>query len=180
VLRIIAREGVAAVTHRAVAAEADASLRATTYYFATKEEMIREAFRLLVETASERIEKAADAFSGRALRPDDVVDAVAGLVSEALDDPDGSLTAGFELNLAISRDASFAHEYREFRKLLEKRLQDLMGQLGSRYPARHARIVLEFIRGFELEQLSRPERVQPARALKRDLRYLMKTLLRDA
>jgi DNA-binding transcriptional regulator YbjK len=179
VLRIVAREGVAAVTHRAVAAEAEASLRATTYYFATKEEMIREAFRLLVATALERIEAAAAAFTGNTLRPGDVVDAVADLVSEALDDPDGSLSAGVELNLAISRDGSFAHEYQAFRKRLEKLLQELMRQLGSRHPARQARIVLEFIRGFELEQLSRPERSQPARALKRDLRYLMTTLLRD-
>ena len=56
VLRIVTREGVAGVTHRAVAAESKASLRATTYYFATKEDMIREAFRFFCQQSLEQIE----------------------------------------------------------------------------------------------------------------------------
>jgi len=45
VLRIVGREGLAAVTHRSVAREARASLPATTYYFASKDEMLHAAFQ---------------------------------------------------------------------------------------------------------------------------------------
>jgi len=42
-LALVGREGTAAVTHRAVAAEAGVPLAATTYYFDSKEELIRDA-----------------------------------------------------------------------------------------------------------------------------------------
>jgi TetR/AcrR family transcriptional regulator, regulator of biofilm formation and stress response len=43
-LRIIARDGLRAVSHRSVAAEADVPLAATTYYFSDLEDLITEAF----------------------------------------------------------------------------------------------------------------------------------------
>jgi len=44
-LRLIAKGGIDSVTHRRVAAEAGVSLSSTTYYFATREDIIHEAFR---------------------------------------------------------------------------------------------------------------------------------------
>lgn len=44
-LRVIARDGAAGASHRAVAAEAGAPLGSTTYYFATRDEMLVEALR---------------------------------------------------------------------------------------------------------------------------------------
>jgi len=43
-LRIMARDGLRAVSHRAVAAEAGVPLAATTYYFSDLEDLITEAF----------------------------------------------------------------------------------------------------------------------------------------
>jgi DNA-binding transcriptional regulator YbjK len=45
-LRVIGRDGVAGLTHRAVADEAGVSLAATTYYFASKADLLREASEL--------------------------------------------------------------------------------------------------------------------------------------
>jgi DNA-binding transcriptional regulator YbjK len=42
-VRIVAREGVAAVTHRRVAAEADVALSSTTYHFAAKADILEAA-----------------------------------------------------------------------------------------------------------------------------------------
>ena len=44
-VRIVAREGVAAVTHRRVAAEAGVSLSSTTWHFATKGDILEAALR---------------------------------------------------------------------------------------------------------------------------------------
>ena len=44
VLRIISREGIRAVRHRAVAAEAGVSLAATTYYFSSLQDLLVESF----------------------------------------------------------------------------------------------------------------------------------------
>ena len=42
-VRIVAREGVAAVTHRRVAAEAEVALSSTTWHFATKGDILEAA-----------------------------------------------------------------------------------------------------------------------------------------
>ena len=46
---ITAREGVAAVTHRAVAREAGVSLSSTTWHFATKHDILEAALRWTAE-----------------------------------------------------------------------------------------------------------------------------------
>ena len=48
-VRILVRDGLAAVTHRAVAREADVPLAATTYYFSSKEELLGEALTIMVD-----------------------------------------------------------------------------------------------------------------------------------
>ncbi|NQD38877.1 TetR family transcriptional regulator [Permianibacter sp. IMCC34836] len=48
-LRVIARDGVRAVRHRAVAKEAEVPLSATTYYFRDIHELIAEAFHAFAE-----------------------------------------------------------------------------------------------------------------------------------
>lgn len=63
-LRIIAREGVRGVRHRAVAKEADVSLSSTTYYFKDIHELIADAFTLYVEDSlneNQPLEQAATA-----------------------------------------------------------------------------------------------------------------------
>src|SRR3954447_25472403 len=54
-VRIVAREGVAAVTHRRVAAEADVALSSTTWHFATKAEILEAALHWTARREVERI-----------------------------------------------------------------------------------------------------------------------------
>jgi DNA-binding transcriptional regulator YbjK len=177
VLRIVTREGVAAVTHRAVAAESEASLRATTYYFATKDDMIREAFRFFCEQSLEQIDATGEAYRNRPVRPGDAVAMIFENVLKEWDNPNTSWVAEFELILAIAREPSFAPEYRAFQERLDAGLAQTMEKIGSREPARDARIVLAFLRGFELEQLSRPDRRAWQRKMRSDLAGLVDALL---
>jgi len=59
-VQIIATRGLGAVTHRAVAREAKVPLAATTYYFASKEEILREALESLSAAEVERLGKLAE------------------------------------------------------------------------------------------------------------------------
>ena len=54
-LRIIVREGVRAVRHRAVAREADVPLSATTYYFKDISDLIADTFSLFAEQAMKEV-----------------------------------------------------------------------------------------------------------------------------
>jgi TetR/AcrR family transcriptional regulator, regulator of biofilm formation and stress response len=59
-VRIVAREGVAAVTHRRVAAEADVALSSTTWHFATKAEILEAALHWTARREVERIRAIAE------------------------------------------------------------------------------------------------------------------------
>ena len=59
-VRIVAREGVAAVTHRGVAAEADVALSSTTWHFATKADILEAALRWSAGHEVDRIGAIAD------------------------------------------------------------------------------------------------------------------------
>ncbi|AZZ91338.1 TetR family transcriptional regulator [Hahella sp. KA22] len=55
-LRIVAKEGVQGVKHRAVAKEAGVPLASTTYYFKDINELITDAFMLFAEKSREKLE----------------------------------------------------------------------------------------------------------------------------
>ena len=54
-LRIVVREGIRGVRHRAVAKEANVPLSATTYYFKDISDLITDTFTLFVEMGAEKI-----------------------------------------------------------------------------------------------------------------------------
>ena len=55
-LRIVVRDGVRGVRHRAVAKEAEVPLSATTYYFKDISDLITDTFTLFVEMATEKFQ----------------------------------------------------------------------------------------------------------------------------
>jgi DNA-binding transcriptional regulator YbjK len=59
-LRLIAREGIAGVTHRAVAQEAGVNLSLTTYYFTNLTDLLCHAFRHFESSGAEQIDQTWD------------------------------------------------------------------------------------------------------------------------
>ncbi len=59
-LRLIARNGIRAVRHRAVAAEAEVPLAATTYYFQSIEDLLTETFKYWMEHKDTHFEEHTD------------------------------------------------------------------------------------------------------------------------
>jgi TetR/AcrR family transcriptional regulator, regulator of biofilm formation and stress response len=68
-VRIVAREGVAAVTHRRVAAEAQVSLSSTTWHFATKADILEAGLRWTAARELQRITDIADRLGGADFDP---------------------------------------------------------------------------------------------------------------
>jgi len=176
VIRLIAREGVAAVTHRAVAAEAGVTHRLTTYYFRTKENMLKEAFRHL---AAESLERARAASAGWAGAGDwdaaiqGAIDAVVDVVQGGLHMSPGGTAAELSLVLEIPRHPGLADDYAAWQDALEGVLADHARALNSDDPVGDARIILAAIRGLQIERLGRPDR-----SLRRkQLRALVERLL---
>jgi TetR/AcrR family transcriptional regulator, regulator of biofilm formation and stress response len=96
-LHVIGARGADAVTHRAVAAEADVPLASTTYYFASKEALVREAFELTIERSLALVAEHAARPAGTA------IDRLVALADAQLQDADAPLAAQFELMLEAGR-----------------------------------------------------------------------------
>jgi TetR/AcrR family transcriptional regulator, regulator of biofilm formation and stress response len=101
-IRILTTQGLAAVTHRAVAREAGVPLAATTYYFSSKDEMIGEALDILVADEIDRLAACARELGDEIRSPP----AAAAAVAEVLfpdADAVGGLLAKLELYLEAAR-----------------------------------------------------------------------------
>lgn len=173
-LRLLAREGPRGVTHRAVAAEAGTSLRATTYYFDSRATLLREALLHYASTSMERFARvfAADPeVKGDPL--DEAADRLAAVVLSDVEEDRTGLVAELELALEIGRDPELEGAYAEWERGLLDALEAYSTVLGSSAPARDARIVLATLRGLEIEALVHPSR-KPTRE---DLRATFRTVL---
>ncbi|MQA73510.1 MAG: TetR family transcriptional regulator [Solirubrobacterales bacterium] len=152
-VRILTSEGLAAVTHRAVAREADVPLAATTYYFSSKDELVTEALAILVEDEFERISTRAIAMGHRLSSPSD---AAAGLAEVLLPDADAArrLLAKFEVYLEAARRpglrSTAAHWQRAFAGLAASAL----ALAGADDPERLAPLLVAGTDGILVHELS--------------------------
>ena len=83
-VRIVAREGVAAVTHRRVAAEADVALSSTTWHFATKADILEAALHWTARHEVDRIRAIADRLDGTDFDPSQWAEELADWLLEQL------------------------------------------------------------------------------------------------
>jgi DNA-binding transcriptional regulator YbjK len=177
-IRLLAREGPRAVTHRAVAAEAGTSLRATTYYFASREELLTEALRHYAQSAIERFEAIRAALPvGAPLPVSTAAELLAQTVlSDVVEDRAG-LVAEYELVLEVGRNAALEAAYAAWQQHLEGILALYAKAMGSAEPALHARIVLATLRGLEIEALARPSKPPRRADLKKVFQVVLESLV---
>ena len=176
-LRVLARLGPRGVTHRAVAAEAGTSLRATTYYFSSRDQLLTEALLHYADKAVARFdelqvplpEAAPDAIDGAAHM-------LAHTVISDLEDDRVGLTAEYELVLEIGRNPSLEPAYRSWQARLEGILIGYGELFGASDPPRDARLVLAALRGLEIEALSRPSETPDRDDLAAVFRRLLRAL----
>jgi DNA-binding transcriptional regulator YbjK len=161
VIRLIARDGVAAVTHRAVAAEAGVTHRLTTYYFRTKENMVQEAFRAMAAQSVERARDASQSWAGARDWDSAIqgaIDAVTDVVLGGLHISPGGTEAELSLVLEIPRQPGLAKDYAEWQDAIENVLVEHAKALNSDDPVGDARLILATIRGLQIERIARPDR----------------------
>ena len=152
-VRLLVRDGLAAVTHRAVAREAGVPLAATTYYFASKDELVTEALAILVADEIERVSARAAALGDDISSPSRSAAAVAEVLfpnAEAA----GGLLAKFELYLEAARRpglrATAAHWQGAFNELAESAL----ALAGASDPKRLAPLLVAGVDGMLVHRLS--------------------------
>jgi DNA-binding transcriptional regulator YbjK len=154
-LRLIGSRGMHHVTHRDVAAEAGVPLGSTTYYFATKEELLIEALRLFVAEEQARLHAAAQAFDGVRADPGVVADAIAAEIGNTLTRPVEQV-AQFELYLEATRTPELAKEAKACFAAYEEIAVAALRSAGAEDPERLAPLFIGLIEGLMFRQLVDP------------------------
>ena len=103
-LEVIGEAGIAAVTHRAVAGRADVPLGSMTYYFASKDDLLRESLLLFVEEEVVRLHALAESIVGSGLTVEQIAQAFAEELASHAHAERVLTVAQFELYLESARN----------------------------------------------------------------------------
>ncbi|CCK75160.1 MAG: TetR family transcriptional regulator [Oleispira antarctica] len=187
-LRIVIREGVRGIRHRAVAKEADVPLAATTYYFKDIQELINDTFTLYAEQSLEIVTQ----FSRRLYEPLENSDGKTFVEAmNSAEDMSGiiadSMTQYVVEQITQHRDALIAEQAFRYEAILSphlrklgevhklaliQKLTELLSLMQSPQPVEDATIVISILHRIEYEGLL----VEPENL---DIKAIRATLLRQ-
>ncbi|HET6473665.1 MAG TPA: TetR family transcriptional regulator [Pseudomonadales bacterium] len=151
-LRLIATDGVDAVTHRRVAAAAGVPLGSTTYYFESREQLLRESFRRYLEQTRALQNRVARTIPKTTVAG--LVDYLVEMTQREFED-EQMLLAEYELTLFAARDAEIADALHDWDAFMLGHLARAFESMSATRPFDCARTVLNMVRGHELDSLSR-------------------------
>ena len=153
-LGLIGLRGADAVTHRAVAEAAGVPLSATTYYFASKDDLLGQALLLAAREETERLEQLVLELSSSSLSAGGWAAAVAGQISADVDEDPGKHVTLFELALEATRTEVLRADVREWQSAHLRLGETVCRAVGSPEPELDSRIVVAVLTGLMLEQLA--------------------------
>ena len=173
-LRIVGERGVDAVTHRAVAEEAGVPLAATTYYFASKDDLLEQALLLAAREEVARAEK----LLGRveASDPEGWVAALAAFMAAETKAARTARTARFELALEAGRRPALQRVMRDQQRALLELAEMGLRSADSPDPPADASILLAALAGLDMIQLATHPGAFPADELETFIEHLVERL----
>ena len=156
-IRLIGREGVDGVTHRAVAREAGVSLSSTTYHYGSRDEIVSEALRHVADQEIERIARDAEALAGGHADVPSIARALTTWLAEQVrGDELVRVRAGYHLQLEAARRP----ELRAIHVAWGQAVQGLAGRVlraaGSPRPHTDASILSSAIDGLRMDEVTAP------------------------
>lgn len=156
-LRLIADDGIDAVTHRSVADAANVPLGSTTYWFSSRQEMLREALEHFARLEIEALNEHLDSVLGKRLSRRQLVDEFADLLMVQLGDQRWRTVAQYALLQEAARRPKLEAVCREWSEAWGLALSGLFESLGSTDPRLEAHMFLGMLDGLLLGQLAAPD-----------------------
>jgi len=172
-LNVVAQEGVDKVTHRSVATRAGVSPGTVTYHFASREDLVRQAFALYVTDYEQSL---VQSLTERPLAS--VADIIAFLSSITALNPGATDLATIEYEMLgfAGRDEETKMRVAGWSRALEGWLTDPLEALGARRPMEAARQLMAICRGSEFEVMARGQTL-PAEQFRSRLETVLSGLL---
>jgi DNA-binding transcriptional regulator YbjK len=161
-LRVIGRSGRSAVTHRAVAEEAGVPLGSTTYYFESRDDLLRQALEHVAASEVERYRKRGELLRSVKSAHELADSLIDDLVAAAKDRV--AYIAEYELWLEAGQRPELRAAAQSWCDAEQRSVAGAMEALGSADPATDASLVVAAIDGFGERVLARED--DPAEAAK--------------
>lgn len=156
-LRVIGEEGVDAVSHRRVAELAEVPLGSTTYWFASRQEMLTQA---LEQFARQEIESLRGVLAGvldTRLSRARLVDEFTGFLLRQLGETRWRTRAQYSLMQEAGRLPELEPVCRDWTGAWHEVLSEVFASLGAKSPELEARMFLAMLDGLLLGQLAVPD-----------------------
>src|SRR3954447_9856327 len=175
-LRVIGRSGRQAVTHRAVAEEAGVPLGSTTYYFKSRDDLLRQALEHVAASEVERYASRAEDLravkSARELADRLIDDLVAAAKNRI------AYIAEYELWLEAGQRPELREAAQSWCDAEQRSVAGIMESLGSSDPATDASLVVAAIDGLGERVLAREDApAEAAKEFRPELRRLIERLV---
>ena len=156
-IRLIGRDGVDGVTHRAVAAEAGVSLSSTTYHFASRDEIVTEALRRVADLELERIARDAEALLEVHADIASIARALTAWLTEQVTGDDlVRVRAGYHLQLEAARRPELRAIHVAWGQAVQGLAESVLRAAGSPRPHTDAGILSSAIDGLRLDEVTAP------------------------
>ncbi|HSS59197.1 MAG TPA: TetR family transcriptional regulator [Solirubrobacteraceae bacterium] len=156
-IRLIGREGVDGVTHRAVARDAGVSLSSTTYHFASRDEIVSEALRHVADLEIERIARDAETLAEGQPDVPSIARALASWLTEQVHGDDLlRVRAGYHLQLEAARRPELRAIHVAWGQAVQDLAERVLRAAGSPRPQTDARILSSAIDGLRLDEVTAP------------------------
>jgi DNA-binding transcriptional regulator YbjK len=156
-IRLIGRDGVDGVTHRAVAEEAGVSLSSTTYHYASKDAIVSEALRRVAALEIERVGRDADRLAEGHADVASIARALAAWLAEQLEGPNLlQVRAGYHLQLEAGKHPELREINHEWALAVYGLAERVLQAAGSPHARTDARILVNAIDGLRLEATTAP------------------------
>lgn len=178
-IAVVARDGTGAVTHRAVAKIARVPLAATTYYFASRDDLLLEAFRQLTAQRMAALDEAFAVLPER-LSAEVAAAGWAHSLAELLRTEPARVVAEFEMHLEACRRPQLRAIHTQWEAKSMEYFTAGMKAIGSRKPAADAAIVLAVLTGLEIGEIVNPTANAERELLAPLLRRLLHALVPSA
>jgi DNA-binding transcriptional regulator YbjK len=174
-IAVMAEVGLAGLSMRVVANQAQIPLGALSYYFDDKSDLVAQAFQQLSDREIERVVRTADRLQPT-MPAEQLADMVADMIIDGFTSPRGAIVTRYELVTEASRDERLRPMFEAWYAAMVPALSRLFRDLGSHQPELDSRTVMAVMAGLEIDNLYRPLGPVDKRRIRATLRHAFRAV----
>jgi DNA-binding transcriptional regulator YbjK len=175
-IAVMAQVGLAGLSMRVVANQAQLPLGALSYYFDDKSDLVAQAFQQLSDREIERVVRTAERLQPT-MPAEQLADLVADMIIDGFTSPQGAIVTRYELVTEASRDERLRPMFEAWYAAMVPALSRLFRELGSHQPELDSRTVMAVMAGLEIDNIYRPLGPVDKRRIRATLRHAFRAVI---